>query len=135
MNDVKSFNTKHKIITPSTNLQEIFEQFLNEIMAQTSTFSEKDSGWTLEKIMFVDINLNKYTTLSSSSYLKLPRSITKKHDVLNIKNEDQACFAWAVNAARGADSMGATGQTPPLRISNGGTAPIGTCTRSHNNRK
>ncbi|KAJ8913307.1 hypothetical protein NQ315_010975 [Exocentrus adspersus] len=99
LSDVKSFNTANKVITPSSDLQKIFEEFINEILAQASEFQEKNCGWTLKQIMFLDVNINKFNPIAVSSYIKLPKAIENKKAVLNIQNNDMACFAWSVNAA------------------------------------
>ncbi|KAJ8914372.1 hypothetical protein NQ315_011360 [Exocentrus adspersus] len=68
MSEVKSFNTANKI----------FEEFINEILAQASEFREKNSGWTLKQIMFLDVNINKFNPIAASSYIKLPKAIKNK---------------------------------------------------------
>ena len=37
-----------------------------------------------------------YNPLRGSSYIKLPRVITKKKAVINMKNEDNQCFNWCI---------------------------------------
>jgi hypothetical protein len=71
-----------------------------EIMkTKMSEFAEKDSGWILTNILYLEINLNNFTPLRGSTYLKLPRDIIKKKAVLNIENEDNECFKWSILAA------------------------------------
>lgn len=43
--------------------------------------------------------MNKYNPLRASSYIKLPKQIQGKKAVINIENEDECCFAWAVVSA------------------------------------
>ncbi|CAG9840782.1 unnamed protein product [Diabrotica balteata] len=69
ISEIKSFNTKNKVVTTSSDLNEIYDDF-------------KD-----------------YSPLSASSYIRLPCSIEKKGSTLNIQNQDSACFAWTINAA------------------------------------
>ncbi|XP_023311299.1 uncharacterized protein LOC111691962 [Anoplophora glabripennis] len=99
MSDIKSFNTKNKVVTQSTDLQKMFEEFIEEMTSQASEFQMKDSGWTLKHIMFLDVNINKFTPMSATTYIKLPRCIENRKAVLNIQNKDNACFAWSINAA------------------------------------
>lgn len=33
---------------------------------------------------------------NGSSYIRLPNQIAKKHACVNVKNNDEACFAWAI---------------------------------------
>ncbi|XP_074039589.1 uncharacterized protein isoform X2 [Leptinotarsa decemlineata] len=71
----------------------------NGIIAQTTEFQERDSGWTCGKIMFLEVNINKYSPLSGCSYLKLPECIECRKTVVNVRNEDQHYFAWAITSA------------------------------------
>lgn len=57
------------------------------------------SGWALEKVMYVEVNVNKYSPMGGSSYIKLPKFIENKKAVVNVQNQDQYCFAWAVTSA------------------------------------
>ncbi|XP_011697752.1 PREDICTED: uncharacterized protein LOC105455823 [Wasmannia auropunctata] len=43
--------------------------------------------------------MNKHNPLHAGCHIKLPREIVVKKAVINIKSEDNACFAWAVVAA------------------------------------
>lgn len=42
--DVKSFNTKNIIVSQSTNLEELYDQFKIIILRKASEFQERDSG-------------------------------------------------------------------------------------------
>ncbi|XP_050518973.1 uncharacterized protein LOC126893074 [Diabrotica virgifera virgifera] len=92
-------NTCNKIITISTELDEVFDDFKEELMTQASEFQEKDSNWVLQEIMFLDVNINKYSSISASTYIRLPIPIVRKHAILNIENKDNKCFAWSIIAA------------------------------------
>ena len=51
------------------------------------------------KKLHLDININKYNPLCAFSYISLPKQIAKKHAVINIKNNDNYCFAWSIISA------------------------------------
>ncbi|XP_072400401.1 uncharacterized protein [Diabrotica undecimpunctata] len=97
--DLKSFNTKNQIITISTNLKQAYQDFIREILPKVSEIQEKESGWSLLQIQSLEVNINKYNPLRSSSYIRLPRQIEMKKAIINIMNKDEACFGWAVNAS------------------------------------
>ncbi|XP_050519039.1 uncharacterized protein LOC126893133 [Diabrotica virgifera virgifera] len=99
LSDIKSMNTCNKIITISTELDEVFDDFKEELMTQASEFQEKDSNWVLQEIMFLDVNINKFSSISASTYIRLPIPIVRKHAILNIENKDNKCFAWSIIAA------------------------------------
>ncbi|XP_074029419.1 uncharacterized protein [Leptinotarsa decemlineata] len=97
--DTKSFNSQNKIVDQSSDLNAVFDGFRDVIVAQTTEFQDRDSGWTCEKILFLEVNINKYSPLEGRSYVKLPQCIQWKKDVVNVRNEDQYCFAWAITSA------------------------------------
>ncbi|CAH1107138.1 unnamed protein product [Psylliodes chrysocephalus] len=99
MSDIKSMNSPNKIVTTASNLEELYGEFKSELMMQASEFQEKDSNWSLQEIMFLDVNINRFNSIAASSYIKLPVTIMKRNAVLNIENKDSACFAWSINAA------------------------------------
>lgn len=53
----------------------------------------------MEKILYLELNINKYSPLGGSSYIKLPRFIEFKKAVINVFNQDECCFAWSIMAA------------------------------------
>ncbi|KAK9679246.1 Recombination endonuclease VII [Popillia japonica] len=97
--DIKSFNTKNKVVTPATNFYELYNNFLDEIASKMSEFQERDSGWTLCKILHIEVNINKYNPMRASSFIDLPQQIKKKKAIINVQNNDEACFAWAITSA------------------------------------
>lgn len=72
---------------------------MNTIKGKMEEFQERDSGWTLVYIDYLEVNFNCIKTLRGSSYTPLPLPIQKKKACVNVKNQDQACFAWAVLSA------------------------------------
>jgi hypothetical protein len=43
----KSFNTINQVVDPSSNLEEVYQSFVDAMVIQTSEFQEKDSGMVL----------------------------------------------------------------------------------------
>ena len=99
----KYFNTKNKVIDAGTDLDQWFEgNVRDDIFNTLSEFSESGSGWALSEIISLEVNINKYEVgngVSSSSYIKLPEKILKKQACINVKNDDEACFAWSIVSA------------------------------------
>lgn len=94
------FQSEMKQITPTTRLNEWFEKNVTSIMLEKiDQFQENGSGWTLNKIVCLDINYNKHVHFSGSSYLPLPKSIKNKKATVNVKNFDNQCFKWAILSA------------------------------------
>nr|CAI5841577.1 unnamed protein product [Callosobruchus analis] len=68
-------------------------------MKQLQEFQEKDSGWALKRVVNLGVNINLFNPMRGSSYIHLPPQIRKKKACVNVKNDDQAGFAWAVVSA------------------------------------
>ncbi|VVC46467.1 Hypothetical protein CINCED_3A007881 [Cinara cedri] len=47
----------------------------------------------------MNINMCKYNPLRGASYIKLPKIISVKKAITNIKNKDNKCFLWSILAA------------------------------------
>ena len=56
------------------------------------------SGFTITKIIFLDIHILKSDPLKASSHIDLPKEIKLKKVVVNIQNKDNKCFLWSVLA-------------------------------------
>lgn len=100
VSSIKTFNTKNGVLTEGSDLELIFSQIVDTLNIQSEEFQEKESGWAIEKLLFIEINFNKYNPMRGSSYIPLPQLIKQKRAVINVKNNDQACFAWSIMAAK-----------------------------------
>ncbi|XP_044748775.1 uncharacterized protein LOC123309638 [Coccinella septempunctata] len=98
--DSKYFTTPNAAIYRDTNLTEWFNYNISiPVLKDVEEFQEKDSGWALKQIINLSVNINKFTPQLGSSYIELPAQIRNKGACINIKNKDEACFAWAVTSA------------------------------------
>ena len=68
-------------------------------MENISTFQNSGSGWVFKSIVSLEIHTVKYQPLGGSSYIPLPEYLAKKQALINLKNDDQQCFKWAVTRA------------------------------------
>ncbi|CAG9773663.1 unnamed protein product [Ceutorhynchus assimilis] len=99
VNTEKSFNTCNKIVAVGSDLNELYQSFVEAMKTQSTEFQERDSGWALRKILYLEVNINQFRPIGGSSYIKLPKSIEMRGATVNVINQDQCCFAWAVTSA------------------------------------
>ncbi|CAH1106043.1 unnamed protein product [Psylliodes chrysocephalus] len=100
LNEFKYFTTSNSPIYRDTDLDVWFDnKVIKPIMIELEDFQERQSGWALKKIMNLGVNINKFTPQLGSSYIDLPPQIKNRKACVNVKNDDQACFAWAVMSA------------------------------------
>ena len=58
-----------------------------------SIYSGEGSGWIIDKIEDIWINISNYDPLAGSSYIPLPSKLNNpKKGLINIKNKDTECF-------------------------------------------
>lgn len=91
------FQSAMKEIIPTTRLSQWFQtNVTNVIVAKIDEFQGFGSGWTLHRINKLDVNYNKFSHFSGSSYIPLPKSIQNKRAIVNVENNDNQCFRWAI---------------------------------------
>ncbi|XP_060520636.1 early growth response protein 1-like isoform X2 [Cylas formicarius] len=52
--EVKSFNTKYRLVSGNTDLEELYVQFVDILATKASEFQERDSGWALEELLHLE---------------------------------------------------------------------------------
>ena len=62
-------------------------------------FSTGGSGFVVQKIDHLDLNINKFNPIRGSSYIATPYALVGNHFFLNIRNNDNKCFAYSLLAA------------------------------------
>ncbi|KAF2886226.1 hypothetical protein ILUMI_19947 [Ignelater luminosus] len=98
--EIKYFQSKNAVIDGETNLKDWWEEYVqDDLIVQREDFQERESGWSLKSVVNLAININRYEPIRGSFYVPLPSEIAKKRAVVNVKNNDDACFAWAVTLA------------------------------------
>src|SRR6266536_2705249 len=94
----QTFHISEKMIA-ITNIGEIDGAVLsvNEgIHRRIDRFTIGGSGWSVEEITRHCITIAKYKPLAARSYIPLPGGIQNKKATINIKNEDNKCFAYCL---------------------------------------
>ena len=63
------------------------------------SFQRRGSNWQFASVVKLEINSFRYVPLRGRSYIPLPKKLTVKKAIINMKNEDDQCFKWAVTRA------------------------------------
>ncbi|XP_073831735.1 uncharacterized protein [Musca autumnalis] len=91
--------SKTVILSLGDDLDEIFTNQENELVDKSDEFQERGSGWALEKLLKIDVNINKVNLTRGSQYIQTPASLRTKGACINIKNNDEYCFKLCMVAA------------------------------------
>ena len=91
------FHSGLKIILEYTDVEEIFEEMVEEIEASIQkTEQAEGSGWVLESIIDIKLYTAEWNPLNAGSYMELPAYLKNKKAIINMKNQDDKCFLWCV---------------------------------------
>ena len=76
-----------------------FDRFVETMKGEIEAWSARGSGWVLERIMVVYVNVARYQPLRGGTYLELPQKLKNKKAIINVQNSDNECLKWALRAA------------------------------------
>ena len=77
-----------------TNNRFDFGTAYEELKHKLDIWGERGSGWIIDKIEDIWINISNYDLLAGSSYIPLPPKLNPKKGLINIKNKNNECFKW-----------------------------------------
>ncbi|CAF4913045.1 unnamed protein product, partial [Rotaria socialis] len=92
------FNSGEMIrITNDSEIQNILNQMINEVIEKIYKYTCEGSGWIINKLLDFEIKLVEYKPLKASSYIQLPLKYQNpKFGLINIQNKDNECFKWCI---------------------------------------
>ena len=96
------FNRMQPVILNQHNIdiiKPVLNQFIDQVKGEIEAWSERGSGWIMDKILEAFINVARYQPMRGGSFMPLPTKLKNKKAVLNIQNRDNECLRWAIRAA------------------------------------
>ena len=70
----------------------------NTLMQKLDDEQLEGSGFVLNGIVNVILEIYKVNDIQASSWVELPEKYKNKKSIINIKNDDQFCFLWCILA-------------------------------------
>ena len=92
-------SAKITAINSAAALDTALQEMISSMKQRITELPTKGSGWVFQRVSTLQIHLAKYKPLKGSSYFELPKPLMLKKAVVNVKNDDQQCFKWAVLSA------------------------------------
>ncbi|GFY57221.1 c2H2-type domain-containing protein [Trichonephila inaurata madagascariensis] len=95
------FKTPNNEVLQETNLTRLYNNMSEKIVKESEDFEGKDSGWTLDEILRLEVRTNRYSPFrGSSSFIELTKQIAETKAIINVINKkDSQCFMWSILAA------------------------------------
>ena len=87
------------IIIDEDQIKEEFDSFIERTKGEIESWSEKGSGWAIERITKAYVNVTRYQPLRGGTYLLLPANLAKKKAIINVQNRDNEYLKWALRTA------------------------------------
>ena len=77
-----------------------YDEAMDNINEKFGKYMGEQSGWVLDEIRAVNLNIARYNPIRGASYIKTPKAIEVKKAIVNIQNKDQKCFLYSILASK-----------------------------------
>ena len=94
-----AFHSKTEVNLESTDSNELFSKIKETVLESLAKFQRQGSNWRFHSVLRLDLHTVKYEPLAGSSYIPLSKFLAEKKALINLKNEDDKCFKWAIARA------------------------------------
>ena len=94
-----AFQGETEALLLESDIDDQFNKQVDVIMRRIKEFVRNGSGWSVLHIDKISLHVASYTPTSASSYIKTPKFLIGKHAIVNVQNNDNKCFVWAVLSA------------------------------------
>ena len=91
-----AFHSKTEVNLESTNSNELFSKMKETVLETLAKFQRQGSNWRFHSVLSLDLHTVKHEPHGGSSYIPLPGFLAAKKANINLKNEDDECFKWAI---------------------------------------
>ena len=92
-----SDSQRGSISLESTNSNELFSKLKETLLESLVQF--QGSNWRFHSVLSLDLHTVKHERLDGYPYIPLPCFLAAKKAIINLKNEDDDCFKWAITRA------------------------------------
>ncbi|GFW11879.1 hypothetical protein TNCV_4529451 [Trichonephila clavipes] len=73
------FKTLNNEVLQETNLARLYDDMSKKIVKESEDFEGRDSGWTLDEILRLEVRTNRYSPFrGSSSFIEVPNLLGLK---------------------------------------------------------
>lgn len=93
------FRNNQGVVTDASGISEAVGDVVPKIEGIIDKWTQRGSGWTVDKVETLWIDTAKYQPLKGGSYIELQEEVSNKKAVINVKNNDDECLRWSLRAA------------------------------------
>lgn len=90
---------KQEVVMQNSEIDMTLDKAFTTIQEALENWTQRGSGWVVERVQALWLNIARYQPFRGSSYIPLPSVVGKKKAVINVKNKDDHCLRWALRSA------------------------------------
>ena len=94
-----TFRSITETIVDGTDVNKVYNDAVVKMMESKTNFRSMGSNSQFRSVVKLDINIIAYSPLRGNSHVELPKELAVKKAIINLINEDDQCFKWAVTRA------------------------------------
>ncbi|XP_050427697.1 uncharacterized protein LOC126837790 [Adelges cooleyi] len=94
----RAFKSSARTLFQDTNIESAIDEDFAKIISEEAEMEGKGSGFSLEKIDGILLDVFKYTPLGGSAFIPLPETIENRKATINVQNNDNMCFKYSIMA-------------------------------------
>ena len=94
------FHGSTRILLRASQIPEMLQSSTAKMNESFDEFLRDGSGWILESIDYLRLYTAEYAPMHGNRYIPTPKAIVHKKAIINIKNEDDKCFEYAIIASQ-----------------------------------
>ena len=95
---VEYWRSPVEVATEGGDLKQTTTDLLHQCFLGVDGHKRERSGWTIQLLQSVSIEVISYRPASAGTYIPTPNWVSKKA-VVNVRNEDDECLKWALLSA------------------------------------
>ena len=96
---IAHFSSKTHSMISEEDVKNEYTTMKEKMLESLAGYQKLESGWRLQSVEMLEIFITKFKPLNGKSYKPFPKFIAKKKAVINMENDDDQCFKWAVTRA------------------------------------
>ena len=94
----RAFKTRSRSLFQADDLNHLLELDFIKLLQEKEEMEHMGSGFSLESIDGMLLNVNLYKPLGGTSYIPLPAFIGNRKATINVQNFDEKCFKYSILA-------------------------------------
>ena len=94
-----NFNGQSRIYHHDSDYSSNFRDTMAKILVSMNKFQREGSDWVIDKVVDIKLHVAKYHALRANTHVPTPITLRYKKAIINVKNNDNKCFMYAILSA------------------------------------